>query len=100
MYDDPAGVSHCVATPVATHLAFAIGRGAGRPAAFFQSPAFGREAPQPGSEGDYSPIPQAGQGHLARLSHGFRTLAGLSLAVPLPVVPVPCCLRTGLRAAN
>ncbi len=55
MYDDPAGLSHCVVTGIARHQADAIPHEAGRPAALEnQSPAFGREAPQPGSGCDYS----------------------------------------------
>lgn len=38
MRDDPAGLSHCVATPFARHLADAKARGAGRPAALKISP--------------------------------------------------------------
>ena len=73
MYDDPAGLRDCVGPGRAP----AIQRWARLPKQPVQrllknqSPAFGREALRPGSEGDYSPSPQAGKGHLAQLSRGF-----------------------------
>ena len=99
MDDDPNGLSYCAMTRWATHLAFAHRRGEGRPAALEnQSPAFGLR-PQPGAGCDYSRRFR-GKGHLAQLSRGFCTLAGLSLATTLPVVSVPCCLMAGLSVRD
>lgn len=100
MTNDPARLSHRVGTQ--NRNAFRV-RGSARSGAtgglFIQSPAFGREAPQPGSGCDYSRSFRC-KGHLAQLSRGFCTLAGLSLATTLPVVSVPCCLMAGLSVRD